>query len=199
MTQPQPVKRGPGRPRGHGVRATKTATHTIGSWAWNSDVLHSKIQRGTGDECWRWLGARGPQTNLFGAIKNGRAQMIQVNRLLHMERVGKPIDDIAVRMRCGNRYCCNPAHFDTSTPNIRRQNYQPVELFRLTISEHRFASLNKQQVEEIKEIAREYSHNSGIDWEWENRWMIIAASDLLIAQLKYPATVKLFTIQKIGT
>lgn len=197
MTTQQP-KRPVGRPKGSGIRVSKTITHTIGQWAWNSNVLHSKIKRNPGDACWEWLGARGPQTNLFGAVKNGRAQMVQVNRLLHMERVGQPIDNIAVRMRCGNRYCCNPAHFNTSMPNNRRVNYQPVDLFRLTISEHRFSSLKQEQVEEIKTIARNYSHNSGIDWEWENRWMILSASDLLIAQLKHPAIVKLFTVQKVG-
>jgi len=171
----------------------------VGAWSWNSHHLHSKIIKGPKDLCWTWQGSKGPQGNLFGARKNLRPQMIQVNRLLLMEQLNHPIDNIAVKMRCGNRYCCNPNHFNYNQPNQRRPDYQPIELFRLTISEHRFQHLSAEQHADIKAMAKEYAHNSGIDWEWENRWMIIAASDLLLAQIKYPDIMPLFTAQTIKT
>lgn len=105
--------------KGRSRPKTGNLTHEIGAWAWNSNLLHSKINKTTDDECWSWTGASNDWSNLFGARKNDVPQMTQVNRLLQMEITGEPIDDIAVKMKCRNKKCCNPNHFTTG-PNYRR-------------------------------------------------------------------------------
>lgn len=95
-------------------------THKIlGEWQWNSDLLWSKIVQTGEDECWQWLGARGPQTNLFGARKAGKAQMTQARRLLFRDVTGEDCDDQRIKMKCKNAYCMNWHHFDTM-PNQRK-------------------------------------------------------------------------------
>ena len=119
MTQPVKNKGKPGRPLGFSPGRYTKATHRVGDWAWNSTRLWSKIDQSAGaDACWAWRGAVSPGGNLFGAIKNGRSQMTQVNRLLLMEQTGEPINDVAVRMTCQNKYCCNHRHFTTEYNKI---------------------------------------------------------------------------------
>jgi hypothetical protein len=110
---------------GYSPGLTRTLTHQVGPWAWDSKKLHAKQRQGTTDECWEWIGSKGPHGNLFGAYKQGtnglQQQMTQANRLLYMEQVNEPIDDISVTMKCANKYCCNPSHFEIM-PNKRTMN-----------------------------------------------------------------------------
>jgi hypothetical protein len=91
---------------------------SVGIWTWNSDVLWSKINQ---DEpgCYKWLGSTGPQTNLFGAQKNGVGQMTQARRILYMDVTGMDCQDIQITHRCGDPYCMNFEHFETK-PNQRK-------------------------------------------------------------------------------
>jgi hypothetical protein len=70
-------------------------------------------------------------------------------------------------------------------------------MIRLTISEHKFQSISTLQQEQIKSMAKEFGHMSGIDWEWEHRWMVMSGSDLLVAKIKYPDIVDMFTKRKV--
>lgn len=92
---------------------------TIGDWTWNSQVLWSKIVDTDPDSCWAWLGAVGPQTNLFGVRKNGKAQMTQARRILYRDVYNEDCDDLQIRHTCGNKYCMNPHHFSV-LPNQQR-------------------------------------------------------------------------------
>ena len=184
-----------GRPPG---ATNRIITHHVGNWSWDTNKLHAKIKKSDDTTCWEWTGSKGPQGNLFGAYKNGHTQMTQTNRILLMEKTGEPCEHLAIKMRCQNRYCCNPQHFSTITPNHRTKNRPgPTDMYRLTISEHRLQDQTKEMQDKIKDMAREFGHLSGIDWEWENRWMVMPASDLLIAQIKYADVLKLFTSQQI--
>jgi hypothetical protein len=87
-----------------------------GKWSWNPDLLISKIEIGEVDECWRWLGARAPHANLFGAYKNNRPQMTQSSRLIWMTVHDEDVSDLEVKHSCGNRWCCNVKHMFTQ-PN----------------------------------------------------------------------------------
>jgi hypothetical protein len=109
--QTEQTKR-PGRRPGWSPGETRKMTHQVGAWMWNHATLLSKLVKGVGeDDCWQFTGSRGPQGNLFGAYKNGRAQMTQANRLLAMATSGEDLEGQCVFMRCGNRYCSNPQHF----------------------------------------------------------------------------------------
>jgi len=95
------------------------ASKTVGEWTWNTEVLWSKIVKTDDDSCWAWLGAVGPQTNLFGARKNGKPQMTQTQRILYRDVTGEDCDDLQIRHSCGNAYCLNPSHFKI-LPNQRK-------------------------------------------------------------------------------
>ncbi len=183
-----------GRPKGS---TGKNLTHQIGQWAWNTNQLHAKIKQGSPDECWTWTGSQGPTGNLFGAYKNNRNQMTQAHRIIYMDTTGLDCADISVTHRCGNKHCANPSHLSGVRPNYRLKERKVVEMIRLTISEHKFQSISTLQQEQIKSMAKEFGHMSGIDWEWEHRWMVMSGSDLLVAKIKYPDIVDMFTKRKV--
>ena len=104
-----------GKPRG----TRDHITHEVGSWSWNTNTLHRKIRVGDRDECWEWIGSKNKWGNLYGAYKNGHAQMTQANRIIQMEISGEPVEDISIIMTCKNIHCCNHNHFSFG-PNYRK-------------------------------------------------------------------------------
>ena len=116
MTQNAQNKRPRGRTPGWSPGETRTITHRVGQWSWNHNKLISKLVKGQNeDDCWQWQGAVSPAANLFGAYKNGRPQMTQVNRLLAMAETGLDLEGKCVYMRCGDFHCSNPQHFFIQT------------------------------------------------------------------------------------
>lgn len=109
----QKEKKPMGRPKGFSPGYTRIVTHKIGDWSWNTETLHKRIVKGLDNECWSWTGSKNQHGNIFGAFKNDRQQMTQSNRLLYMEIVNEPIDDLSVRLTCKNKFCANPNHFYT--------------------------------------------------------------------------------------
>lgn len=102
-------------------------THkSVGEWSWNSDILWSKIVQTEDYDCWAWLGAVGPQTNLYGAKRNGKPQMTQARRILFRDVTGEDCNDKQITMRCNNPYCMNWHHFETK-PNQRKYYKDGVE------------------------------------------------------------------------
>lgn len=116
-------KNPPGRPKGFSPGQTRRHTHQVGAWAWDHDRLLSKLAQGTDLECWAWRGAVSPASNLYGAYKNGRAQMCQTNRLLYMALHDQDIEGYGVYMRCGNHHCSNPHHFELLPTRLYRKRY----------------------------------------------------------------------------
>jgi hypothetical protein len=102
-------------------------THrSIGEWDWNSEILWKKIIQTDDESCWTWIGSTGPQTNLFGARRNGKPQMTQARRILYRDVYEEDCDDKQIKMKCKNAYCMNWHHFET-TPNQRRYYKDGVE------------------------------------------------------------------------
>ena len=184
-----------GRPRGATSRKT---THQQGAWTWDGDRLASKIQQGPEEACWRWLGSRGPQGNLFGAYKRKASseyqpQMTQANRLIYMQFKDKDCEDVSIRMRCGNKFCCNWNHFSAITPNYKQGiTKEDIVIYKFSIDDEHFMAMPKTQQETIRNLAREYSQDNGIDWDWQLRWMKIKEEDLMLAELKYPGVLAQF-------
>lgn len=181
------------RPKGYSPGQTRRITHRIGEWSWDADSLLAKQERGHEHACWQWKGSRGEQGNLFGAFKNDRAQMTQANRLIYATMINDRIDNVSVRMRCMNKWCCNPNHFNI----VKKYTRKGEPVFKLTLPEYAIGNIDAEQLNEVKKMAREFAHLTGIDWEYEYRWMTMTASDLLVAQLKYPELMKLFKVQQI--
>jgi len=92
---------------------------TIGEWTWNTEVLWKKIVQTGDNDCWAWIGSRGPQTNLFGVRKSGKPQMTQARRILYRDVYNEDCDDLQIKHTCGDPYCMNWHHFDVR-PNHRR-------------------------------------------------------------------------------
>lgn len=183
-----------GRPKGS---TGKNITHRIGQWSWDTNKLNAKIQKQQPDECWTWTGSQGPYGPLFGAYKNDHPQMSQAHRIIYMDATGLDCANQSITHRCGNRFCVNPGHLSGIKPNYRNNQKKIVEMFRLTISEQKYQDISTQQREQIKSLAKEFGHLSGIDWEWEHRWMIMSGSDLLIAKIKYIDIIDLFALRKV--
>ena len=85
---------------------------SVGEWQWNSSRLWSKIVKTGEDTCWEWLGSTGPNTNLFGAQKNGYGQMTQARRISHYIEFGESIAEFRLTHTCGNPMCVNPFHLE---------------------------------------------------------------------------------------
>lgn len=113
-----------GRPKGWTPGLTRRHTHQVGAWAWDHDRLLSKLDPGTAEECWSWRGAVSPAANLYGAYKNGRAQMTQTNRLLYMALYNVEIEGSGVYMTCGSAHCSNPNHFELLPTRQRKVRYE---------------------------------------------------------------------------
>lgn len=84
----------------------------IGMWAWNSELVLSKVDKKSDLECWPWMGGSiSPGAPLFGARKNGRAQMTQAARILYREYYNEDCEEKEVAHECGSKLCMNPAHW----------------------------------------------------------------------------------------
>lgn len=108
---------------------------TIGQWSWQPKLLLKKVVQGDKDECWTWLGSKGPHSSLFGAIKNGKRQMTQACRILYRELYNEDCEEKEITHSCGNRYCVNHHHWKINdikksgrpVNELRQAKMQPVK------------------------------------------------------------------------
>ena len=97
---------------------------TMGQWTWNSRLLNEKVIRKNDDECW-------PSTNfaqtqhgpLFGARKNGKAQMTQVCRILYRDWFNDDCEEKEIAHKCGNKNCLNSLHWQVK--DVKKHGPQP--------------------------------------------------------------------------
>jgi hypothetical protein len=91
---------------------TQQGYREIGAWAWNDELLWSKIEVSLDtEECWTWSGSMSPSGALLGAFKNGVQQMTQARRLVYMSETNEDAAAYQITMKCANQSCCNPNHF----------------------------------------------------------------------------------------
>jgi hypothetical protein len=97
---------------------TKPGYREVGHWAWNDELLWSKIQVSLDtEECWPWSGSMSPSGALLGAFKKDpdtgeyRQQMVQARRLLWSSINNEDVGPYQVTMRCQRQDCLNPNHF----------------------------------------------------------------------------------------
>lgn len=95
----------------------------MGAWAWNDKILWSKIEVSLDTrECWLWQGAMSPTGALFGARKNGLAQMSQARRFVWMSENNEDSKPYRITLTCHNQQCVNPHHFELKENNRPDKN-----------------------------------------------------------------------------
>lgn len=91
-----------------------------GQWSWNNESFHDKYVQVNDEDCWIWTGSAGPHGALFGAYKNGSAQMTQARRISWMSHNKEHCEEYQFKMLCHNKMCVNPHHM-LPKPNNRRK------------------------------------------------------------------------------
>ena len=91
----------------------------------------SKVNIGSGDECWPWLGHITP--NGYGSFSAG-GQTVRAHRYAYGVMYGLPEAFVYICHTCDNRACCNPRHLYHGSPalNSRDRNVRG----RLAFGEH---------------------------------------------------------------
>lgn len=150
-----------------GQRTRRTKTYE--SWAWNDELLWSKVGPEDSRGCKKWLGSMGPHTGLFGGARNGQPQMSQARRFLLMSQGLPNMEQSAVRMRCNNDYCVNTDHMYTE-PNrrlgLKTDNHVEQGYTETRISIERWNDLTEQQRCELKNLAQIYQARVHFDHEF---------------------------------
>ena len=79
-----------------------------------------KVQRGTWDECWPWLGTL--NSDGYGVFRV-KGRQYRAHRVAYMDATGNdPGTGYVVDHTCRNRACCNPRHMELVTlgENVHR-------------------------------------------------------------------------------
>lgn len=72
-----------------------------------------KVEVGEEDDCWMWLG------NPRGQFRMGR-HVVHVRRVAWEFTYGAPPPRTHLKLTCGERLCCNPAHIDYRAESLVR-------------------------------------------------------------------------------
>ena len=78
--------------------------------------LWSRVERGSGDECWSWLGSQNSRG--YGQIM-AHGHMTGVHRVAYELAVGPIPEGLQIDHLCRNPLCVNPAHLE---PVTQREN-----------------------------------------------------------------------------
>ncbi len=70
-------------------------------------------------------------------------------------------------------------------------------MYQISISEYNFQNAPEAAQQQMKEMCRELSTKTGIDWEFDYRWMQLEDPAMLVAELKYADILKYMTVKKI--
>ena len=108
-----------------------------------------KVQRGSPDECWPWLAAKGPRG--YGRFMlNYRSELAP--RVAYALENGEIPEGLYICHSCDNPPCCNPAHLyaDTQKKNIQDCRDRGRLAPRIRGEENRAHKLTNFDVSEIR-------------------------------------------------
>lgn len=67
----------------------------------------------------------------------------------------------------------------------------------ISIAEDQFMTTERKYQLRILDLAREFAENSGMDWEFQYRWMTMTEENYLLAELKYGDIIRYMTVRTI--
>lgn len=70
-------------------------------------------------------------------------------------------------------------------------------MYKISLSEEQFLSTTRDNQLTILAMAREFGEHSGIDWEFEYRWMTMTPENYMLARLKYDPIISAMTVRQI--
>lgn len=109
-----------------------------------------KVDVGLEDECWLWRG------NSRGQFRMGTV-VVHVRRVAWEFTYGAPPPKIHLKLTCGERLCCNPAHIDYRSAD--RERPDRIGAFGRT----RFNKTEKRQIQ------RQYRDGTSL-YDLRSRW-----------------------------
>lgn len=116
-----------------------------------ADIFWSNVNMTDADACWDW-------TRYIGHDGYGRfyfeGKVYIAHRVAYMLNINASVSrKIIVRQKCGNKKCCNPAHFDISTRKALLETMAKngkIKGFAQLGEDNHSAKLTEKQVIEIK-------------------------------------------------
>ena len=70
-------------------------------------------------------------------------------------------------------------------------------MYKISLSEHEFLTTTRENQLTILAMGREFAANSGVDLEYEYRWMTMTEENYFLARLKYDSILSAMTSRKI--
>lgn len=70
-------------------------------------------------------------------------------------------------------------------------------MYKLSLAEYQFATTTDELRSELLAMAREFSNQAGIDWQFEYRWMTMTDENYMLARLKHPLLIGALQVKKI--
>jgi hypothetical protein len=82
--------------------------------------LMRRVQRGSDDECWSWLG--GHDNRGYGEFWNGKTYL-RAHRAVYEQLIGPIQNGLPLHHRCENKGCVNPKHLEPVTGREHKKRH----------------------------------------------------------------------------
>lgn len=72
-----------------------------------------------------------------------------------------------------------------------------TKLIQISIAEYQFVATTDELRQEMLEMERTFSLRSGIDWQFEYRWMLMTKENYLLAKIKHGQLLSALTTKEV--
>lgn len=70
-------------------------------------------------------------------------------------------------------------------------------LIQISVAEVEFATTTPELQQEMQSLEREFSIRSGIDWQYQYRWMLLEEENFMLAKIKHSKLLSALTVKKV--